>query len=488
MKARSRVLLLTLLLTVVLWPDQKLTARSSYTPLVCEAFNMAKTVFIGRVVNASQKREYVYDDDGDEPSVSCSLELIFEVVESFSGTPGRLMTVWESVGETCEDTGYALGEIYLVYAYEVEDEGGDKKLWAGDRTRSLGPISITASDGQWIQEYQHNLRKEYDDELAFLRRASRKILSGARIFGLARSSGRILSNNDKGYKYSLADVTIKIENERQSIEVKTDSDGKYEVQGLEPGIYRVTAVAPEGYVPVRSVSWRDYSKSWEKELSLRDCGCAQMIFELDPSPRVHGRVLDAEGKPLGGVEISLISEKWREKGEIKDGEMKSFQTLYSNSDAEGRYKIEKVAPGRYLLGANVIRPTPQSPYARIFYPGVSDIKQAEIISVEPGKAAGPFDLSLKQKLEKHTIRGIVVWPDDTPVIGAQIKVLDPEEWMRRGHDATTDERGRFTIEVMKDYEYKIRVYWCDNDSSSYEEEMLKFSGDVKDLKIMLSKQ
>jgi len=144
MKARSRVFLLTLLLTVVLWPDQELTARSYYTPLVCEAFNMAKAVFIGRVVNASQKREYVYGDDGDEPSVSCSLELVFEVIESFSGTPGRLMTVWESGGETCEDTGYAIGEIYLVYAYEVEDEGGDKKLWAGDRSRSLGPISITA--------------------------------------------------------------------------------------------------------------------------------------------------------------------------------------------------------------------------------------------------------------------------------------------------------------------------------------------------------
>jgi carboxypeptidase family protein/prealbumin domain-containing protein len=488
MKARSRVFLLTLLLNVVLWPDKELTARSYYTPLVCEAFNMAKAVFIGRVVNASQKREHVYGDDGDEPSVSCSLELVFEVIESFSGTPGRLMTVWESGGETCEDTGYALGEIYLVYAYEVEDEGGDKKLWAGARTRSLGSISIIASDGQWNQEYQRNLRKEYDDEIEFLRRVSRKILSGARIFGLARSSGRILSNNDKGYKDSLAGVTIKVENERQSLEVKTDSDGKYDVHGLESGNYRVTAVAPEGYVPVRSVSWRDYSKSWDKELSLRDCGCAQMIFELDPSPRVHGRVLDTEGKPLEGVEISLISEKWREEEEIKDGEIKSFQTLYSNTDAEGRYKIEKVAPGRYLLGVNVIRPTPQSPYARIFYPGVSDIKQAEVISVESGKATGPFNLSLKQKLEKHTIRGSVVWPDDTPVVGAQIKLLDPEERLRRGHDATTDERGRFTIEGVKDYEYKIRVYWHDNESAASEEEKLKFSDDVKELKIVLSKR
>ncbi|HEV2668779.1 MAG TPA: carboxypeptidase-like regulatory domain-containing protein, partial [Blastocatellia bacterium] len=80
------------------------------------------------------------------------------------------------------------------------------------------------------------------------------------------------------------------------------------------------------------------------------------------------------------------------------------------------------------------------------------------------------------------------WPDDTPVVGAQIKLLHPDERLRRGYDATTDERGRFTIEGVKDYEYKIRVYWSNNESESSEEEMLKFSGDVKDLKIVLSKQ
>src|SRR5215813_1014765 len=131
MKARSWGFLSTLLLTVVLWPDQELTASTYYTPPVCEAFNLAKAVFIGRVVNASLKREYVYGDEGDEPSVSCSNELVFDVIESFSGASGRLITVWESGHETCEGLDLTPGEVYLVYAYEDEDEGGDKRLWAG---------------------------------------------------------------------------------------------------------------------------------------------------------------------------------------------------------------------------------------------------------------------------------------------------------------------------------------------------------------------
>jgi len=498
MKAPSRVILLTLLLIAFLWPKQKIAASTYYTPPVCEAFNMAKAVFIGRVVNASQKREYAYDDETGEPSVACSLEAVFDVIERFSGPPERTMNVWESGGDACEGVDLTLGEVYLVYAYEEVD----KKLWAGVRTRSLRPTSINASDNQWSKEYHRELQKEYDDELEFLRSVSRKTLSGARIFGAARSDQKILDKNHKGRNGSLAGVTIKIESGRQSLEVKTDSDGKFDIQGLEPGVYKVVPESLEGYVPVRSIGWMNYSKSWKKEVSLRNCGCAQLIFELDPSATVDGRVLDAEGKPLAGVEVGLISERWREEVEIQDGNIKSFQILEGKTDTDGKYKINKVAPGRYLLGVNVTRPSAQSPYPRIFYSDVSDIKQAEAITVEPGKSAGPFDLRLKQKLEKHTIQGIVVWPDDTPAIGAKISLRCPGEGLRRGYDATTDEQGRFTLEGLKGYEYEIKAYWEKDEqapnetgeaplgwrAAASENERLTVADDAKHLKIVLSTQ
>jgi hypothetical protein len=498
MKAPSRVFLLTLLLIAVLWPKQKIAATTYYTPPVCEAFNMAKAVFIGRVVNASQKREYVYDDETGEPSVACSLEAVFDVIERFSGAPERTMNVWESGGEACESVDLTLGEVYLVYAYEEED----KKLWAGVRTRSLRPTLINASDNQWSKEYHRELQKEYDDELEFLRSVSRKTLSGARIFGAARSDQIILDKNHKGRNGSLAGVTIKIESDRQSLEVKTDSDGKFDIQGLEPGVYKVVPESLEGYVPVRSIGWMNYSKSWKKDVSLRNCGCTQLIFQLDPSATVDGRVLDAKGKPLAGVEIGLISERWREEAEIQDGDIESFQILEGKTDIDGKYKINKVAPGRYLFGVNVTRPSAQSPYPRIFYPGVSDIKQAEVITVEPGKSAGPFDLRLIQKLGKHTIQGVVVWSDDTPAVGAKISLRHADGRLRRGYDSTTDEQGRFTLEVLKNYEYEIKAYWRDDKntpdeinrsplgwaSATSEAETLRVTGNVKDLKIVLSKQ
>jgi hypothetical protein len=91
-------------------------------------------------------------------------------------------------------------------------------------------------------------------------------------------------------------------------------------------------------------------------------------------------------------------------------------------------------------------------------------------------------------LDKHTIRGIVAWPHDTPVVGAQISLRHPGERLRRGQNVTTDEQGRFTLEGLKGYEYEIHVYWRDNESVTSEVEKLNVIGDIKDLKIMLSKQ
>lgn len=142
MKARSLVFLSTLLLILVLLPNPKVTATTYYSPPPCVAFNEAKAVFIGKVINATQKREFVY---GNEPTVSCSSELAFEVIEPFSGTPERLMNVWYRGGATCEGMGPKLGEIYLVYAHEDED----KKLWVGVRTRPLKPALIHEAVYQW---------------------------------------------------------------------------------------------------------------------------------------------------------------------------------------------------------------------------------------------------------------------------------------------------------------------------------------------------
>jgi hypothetical protein len=488
MKIRSQVFGLTLLVIVICGIRKESAACSCATPSACVAFNRSKAVFIGKAIRASQKREDIY---WGNTYAAYFGDVVFEVIEPFSGVASRLVSVWASGGGMCWDMSFYPGETYLVYAVE----GEDKKLWARGcgRTRSLRPISIDSSDNPSYQEYRRNLRKEYDDELEFLRSVARKTPSGARIYGEARSSQTTLGKNDKGSETPLSGATIKIKSERQSLQVQTGEDGKFDVQGLEPGNYQVTALPPEGYAT-------DYRNRSEQEFSLRDCGCGHATFSYAPSTEVNGRVLDAEGKPLARIEVSLISEEWRED-EIKDGVIKSFKANSAKTDADGKYRIARNAPGRYLLGVNVTRPTPQSPYPRIFYPGVSDIKQAEAITIDLGKKSGPFDFHLSRKAPVQTIRGIVVWPDDTPAVGAKVSLRHPGE-VQMAFEATTDKQGHFTLKGLKDYDYEILVYWQDDENASdeinrspmgwksatSEVEKLKVTVDVKDLKIVLSEQ
>ncbi|MCI0392906.1 MAG: hypothetical protein MOB07_29595 [Acidobacteria bacterium] len=61
MKAPRQVLQLTFLVIVICGVSQESIACSCITPPACEAFNRTKAVFIGRAIQASQKREDAYE-------------------------------------------------------------------------------------------------------------------------------------------------------------------------------------------------------------------------------------------------------------------------------------------------------------------------------------------------------------------------------------------------------------------------------------------
>ena len=103
MKAPGLVLQLTLLGIVICGVSQESTACSCKIPTVCEAFNRSTAVFIGRPIQASQKREDVY---GGKTYVACFGEVVFEVIEPFSGVTSRLVSVWASGGGMCGDMSF----------------------------------------------------------------------------------------------------------------------------------------------------------------------------------------------------------------------------------------------------------------------------------------------------------------------------------------------------------------------------------------------
>ena len=79
------------------------------------------------------------------------------------------------------------------------------------------------------------------------------------------------------------------------------------------------------------------------------------ILRLMDAPRVKGRVVDADGKPLAGVRISVdpdVARSWT-SCEIEQGEMKLAGDVLTQSDAQGRFEVVLHRPAKiygYKLG------------------------------------------------------------------------------------------------------------------------------------------
>ena len=118
-------------------------------------------------------------------------------------------------------------------------------------------------------------------------------------------------------------------------EAVTDEKGNYKVSGVQPGTYRVTVKLPEGTSVHRA----------EQEVEVSGKGCAQASFWLEPDTRVSGKVVDPAGLPAADVLMELMPI----------GGNTYISSTSVRSDAEGRYEMKLIAPGRYLLGGRIRR-------------------------------------------------------------------------------------------------------------------------------------
>jgi len=110
-------------------------------------------------------------------------------------------------------------------------------------------------------------------------------------------------------------------------EAMTDADGQYEITGLTPGTWAVTASHPE---------WSEASVTVE----LEDAPTTADL-RLGTGGAIEGVVL-AAGRPVAGAEVSLA-----EAGEAGLRGFGSGQGSLTGED--GRFRFERLSPGRYTL-------------------------------------------------------------------------------------------------------------------------------------------
>ena len=393
---------------------------------VCSVYWTTSLLFLGHVVRI----EHIVNRPAENLIGPGQYLVHFDVAKSYRGTPGEQVIVQTSDQGSACGFDFAEGHDYLVYAYAAEN--GDLGVSHCSRTHE---VTNRASDEdiQWIE-------------------ALPKAKPGASIFGRIRT---LRPNQEGGYDSdNLPDVPVSIAG-AASKTVHTDADGKFLADGLAPGKYVVSAVAPPPYAPFESST-----------VTVQDRACAEVDWSTRVDGHIRGHVYFSDGAPAAGVYLTA------KIADSNPHEPWTWQASYATTESDGSFDFARLAPGSYVFAANFdfapLTSKGTAYYRRAFYPGGAHPSEAAVVTVEAGRIVGNLRFFLPPDSAPATIplEVTVAGFDGQPVSHAEVLAYD-DMWENSVTPAmaTTDEHGKAMIALRAGQHYDVEAYVNLPDSS-----------------------
>lgn len=418
------------------------------SPSPCDSFRATPVVFVGLVRSIEEETPQI-NRFGNTEKVRTALTAHFIVEEGLKGVSGREVDVVTGGGGG--DCGYHFkaGERYLVYAYGSEREALGSSMsrtviGGGSPSKKVGALTTS------ICGRTQPLSRAQDD--LDLIRAAIKGKPQTRIFGTVHEYVSKLGDGEKGAEYRpKAGLTVKAEGGAGEYEAATDHGGRFRLESLKPGKYRVTLILPPAY----GMRYSFLKNEFEAQVTP-GCWGAEADFTIRIDGRMRGRVYNAQGKPAGRqVQVSIVAH------ESAGDDVSVIESRSEYTDELGRYEFDGVPAGRYLLGINIADvPDKDTPYPKMYYPSGSTPARANVITLVEGQKLDDFDVHLPPPLAGHTITGAVYLRNGKPAAGATLELYDLERPDRSvwGVNVETDAQGRFTVKAFKGRRYQLRAY------------------------------
>ena len=176
----------------------------------------------------------------------------------------------------------------------------------------------------------------------------------------------------------------------------TDSDGKFQFEGLYAGSVTLEAEKP-GFLGKEGLCFGSCGIVSSFELGP---GTPPAIMKLLSEAVISGQVSDENGEPLEGRKVSVFFRVPQDKDLFED----QNQHHSAVTDDEGKFRIAGLHPGSYFLrvsntgGPSLSSFSKSAPigYAPVFYPGVNDMSSAVPLKLLSGKTV-QANFSLKRE-------------------------------------------------------------------------------------------
>jgi hypothetical protein len=235
----------------------------------------------------------------------------------------------------------------------------------------------------------------------------------------------------------LPTATVTLIGEGLEVRLTTDTDGLWETR-LPPGTYRAQVDLPAAYAGGgdRGTFTIDDPRA-----------CQRLDVTIDWNGRLRGRVVDAAGRPLAGVDVHCTSP----------GQGRPFWVpRFTRTDDDGRFRFAGLERGQQevRIGIQLMAPGATS---------TDDVTQLPIVRPLEFAPAQEIDLgtvALSPAVRTTTVRGTVVDANGKPVPGAMLFMGATTE--DAGFpDARTDAEGRYVFAAIPGRRYVVELISID---------------------------
>jgi protocatechuate 3,4-dioxygenase beta subunit len=285
-------------------------------------------------------------------------------------------------------------------------------------------------------------------------------------------SGRVVTAAD-GTPLASSRVALIPEHQRRESQLYaaiSDSGGRFTIGEVPAGRYRFLATHT-GYVD------QHYQSSGDDTGAILALQAGQevkdVLFRMTLAAVLTGRVNDEDGEPMALIEVVALRRPTDEETEDRDDPPSKGQELRpagnAQTDDRGQYRIFGLKAGEYyikavdeyepmgyvILGSEwEVRQALGSQYAPVYYPGVTQIGQAESLVVRPGEEA-QVDLVLR-RIKTVQISGHVIGADGKPATDAYLYLQEPEDY-GAFQAIGTDSKGEFKVKGVAPGSYLLHA-------------------------------
>jgi hypothetical protein len=385
----------------------------------CERFPKAPVVFTGKVVWGN--------DDGSGKFTQATLYRV-RVEEAFRGLGAEEREVLIDPGSyTSCYREYSVGESYLFYA------GAKANVAATTVMRGSGPAKVLPAGIEKLNVYGSaicsgsKLLAKAGGDVAWIR-SSLRGESKTRVYGAAYQH-RLFQEADPG-DVPLEGAKVVLTDGLQSVSVETGPDGGFSFEGVAQGRYRLSATrAP-------------WTPSMSESINVASGACVERVLKLGAKAAVSGVVRGAGTDVV--VELVRV---------LRDGGLAKLASIWTYTDAEGKFRMEDLPAGRFVVGVNVASPmTADRPYGMSRYPAV--------LKLEPNGVVSGLEFDLQEARPVRTVRVRVFWGDGREVASGARAWAAPVERADRFLLSKDAKGGNVvTLRLMEEYSYRVGADW-----------------------------